>query len=511
VLPFENLGAAEDEYFADGMTEEITARLANVKDIAVIARTSIRQYKNTDKSIAQIGEELGVDYILEGTVRWQKASISEARIRVTPQLIRVSDATHVWAEVYDDILSEIFQLQTNIAERVVDALNITLLETEQRALTTVPTMSLEAYDYYLAGKDYYDTYKSPEDLDFAEQMFEKAIEIDSTFAAAHAWLTRLYSMVPHYAILADSLRQIAYNHAVKAQEFSPDGVDGHLGMGFYYHGIQEFGPALDEFNMALAKQPNNSEIIDATAGVLRRQGHWREALTRYERNARLDPRSVGATWSLAYTYYYVRRFEDCAKVLERGQSLAPDFWPFKTFRAWTAMTEYQNVDSALAILESTSPGIDEKFLKSFIVELYFLKRDFAQCVAAKTAVERIWHGDSTEYYLLRGQAYDQLKQPKVAHHYYDSARTILELRLGRGSSSGIDFTSYGHVLALQGDTSKALEMGKKGYEILPLSKDAVNGAYALEDLAKIYSLTGESDAAIEILDTLLRVPSQLNM
>ena len=148
VLPFVNLGAAEDEYFADGITEEITARLAALSGLGVIGRTSATQYKNTDKPVRQIGEELGVHYILEGTVRWERVPGSPSRVRVTPQLIRVSDDTHLWVDIYDEIIAGVFKIQTGIAERVAQALDITLLEPERQALQARPTDNISTARLY---------------------------------------------------------------------------------------------------------------------------------------------------------------------------------------------------------------------------------------------------------------------------------------------------------------------------------------------------------------------------
>lgn len=513
VLPFENLGKPEDEYFADGITEEITARLASVHDLGVIARTSVSPYKHTEKPIQQIGQELGVEYILEGTIRWQDVNTPNARIRITPQLIRVSDATHVWAGVYDEVGSEVFQIQTKIAGLVVNALNISLVEVEQDAITAVPTSSLEAYDYYLQGKEYYDRYKSMEDLGVAASMFEKALDLDSTFAAAHAWLTQLYLTIPNFAdpVIVDSLRQLSYQHALKAKEFSSNGFEGHLAMGRYFFGVQQYDKALDEFNSALAIQPNNTEIIAATAEVLVRQGHWEEALSRYERNAQLNPRSVGASWELALTCYYMRRFADGDSVVDRGMSFSPDWWPYKTVKAWAAAEQNRNLDSILASIESSSAGVDKQFIESFKMEFLLLKRDFAGCVALSTTAGNMWHGDSARYYLVRGQAYDQLGQLDKAGSYYDSARTILRARIDRGSTVAQDYTGLGQAYALTHDTALALQFGNRGYAMMPLSKDAIEGALVSEDFAEILTLTGHHDEAIDILDTLLSVPSHMNV
>ena len=131
VLPFENLGKPGEEYFAEGITEEITARLASIQGLGIIARTSAIRYRKSDKTIQQIGEELGVQYILEGTVRWEYSEDGPDRVRVTPQLIRVSDATHIWANIFEEPIASVFQVQTEIAERVAEALDVNLLEPER--------------------------------------------------------------------------------------------------------------------------------------------------------------------------------------------------------------------------------------------------------------------------------------------------------------------------------------------------------------------------------------------
>lgn len=155
VLPFENLGPAEDEYFAAGVTEEITSRLAVVRGLAVISRSTAVHYADTDKTAQAIGDELDVDFILEGTVRWQtvgqQGDESASRVRVTPQLIRVSDDTHVWSERYDRVVEEIFDVQSDIAESVLAEINVALLGGEREAVEERPTENLEAYQAYLQG------------------------------------------------------------------------------------------------------------------------------------------------------------------------------------------------------------------------------------------------------------------------------------------------------------------------------------------------------------------------
>ncbi len=192
VLPFVNLGAPADAYFADGITEEITARLAGIQGLGVIARTTSVQYRDTDKTVREIGEELGVDYVLEGTVRWEKVADGPSRVRVTPQLIRVEDDTHVWAHIYEEPIASVFEVQSEIAERVVDALGVTLVDRERVALKEGPTSNVEAYSYYLLGERYL---QSSTQAGFQEAlaMFEAAVELDPDFQLARQRLAEAHA------------------------------------------------------------------------------------------------------------------------------------------------------------------------------------------------------------------------------------------------------------------------------------------------------------------------------
>ncbi len=195
VLPFVNLGSPANEYFADGITEEITARLASVQGLGVIARTTAIQYKDADKTVAEIGDELGVDYVLEGTVRWESIPDGTSRVRVTPQLIKVVDATHVWADIYEAPIASVFDVQSEIAEKVAGALDVTLLEPERLALKSEPTQNLEAYNYYLLGNRYLQSSTSQAGAQQALEMFERALELDPSFELARNRLTEAHANV----------------------------------------------------------------------------------------------------------------------------------------------------------------------------------------------------------------------------------------------------------------------------------------------------------------------------
>ncbi|UCH84760.1 MAG: protein kinase, partial [Candidatus Latescibacterota bacterium] len=192
VLPFENLGPPDDEYFANGTTDAITARLASVAGLGVISRQSAMQYKRTTKTIRQIGRELGVDYVLEGTVQRERPGDPASRVRVIPLLIRVADDTHVWADTYDEDMTEVFRIQSDIAERVATQLNVALLEPERRAIETRPTENLAAYEDYLRGMEYYHEIRNLTNAKLAVQLFENAVSLDPRFAEAWSALAMAY-------------------------------------------------------------------------------------------------------------------------------------------------------------------------------------------------------------------------------------------------------------------------------------------------------------------------------
>jgi TolB-like protein/predicted Ser/Thr protein kinase len=190
VLPFENLGSEEEAYFAAGITEEITGRLGSVRELGVISRKSAQRYADTDKTIQQIGGELGVGYVLEGTVRWASSQDGSSRVRITPQLIRVADDSQLWSNTYDRVIDDIFEVQSDIATQVIDELGITLLEPEQQAVESRPTDNIEAYQAYLRGLEYANHPDFTElNMRLTIEMFQRATELDPSFAQAHAWLS----------------------------------------------------------------------------------------------------------------------------------------------------------------------------------------------------------------------------------------------------------------------------------------------------------------------------------
>jgi len=336
VLPFANLGPTGDQYFTDGVTEEITARLSAIGELRVIASTSANLYRNGRKGIREIGAELGADYVLEGSVRWERSAQGPARVRVTPQLITTADATHLWAEVYDEPLDEIFRVQGDIAQKVVRALDVRLLEPQRRQLATIPTHNLAAYDYYLRGSGYEDRGPGHAATLAAVRMYEKAVALDPNFALAYAMLSRRHSQIYLYYWDRSPERLALAKGAVdKALALDPGLPEAHHSLATYYFlGQLDYDRALREFAVVEASRPGDARVFLAE-GVLRmRQGKMPEALAAFEKALQLDPLSDGVANQYAQVYDMLRDFPRAEALYDRALALAPDNAELYYWKAW---------------------------------------------------------------------------------------------------------------------------------------------------------------------------------
>ena len=362
VLPFENLGAAEDAYFAEGMTEEITARLASVSGIQVISRTSARLYEQTDKSIPEIGAELRVGYVLEGTVRWARTEGGASQIRITPQLIRVDDDTHLWAETYDRVLEDIFDVQSEIAQKVTHELGIALGGEEKDAFGARPTENLEAYQAYLRGRYWasrpHFTYENWERW---MQAFQRAVELDPEFALAHAELARGHALTRYFRHdLTPERLEAADAAAAKALNLAPGDPHVHLDLGYYrLWGHRDIDGALAEFEKASGELASGAEVLEAMGDLYIVQGRWEEALESFQRGFELSPRDANLISSSAFTLISLHRYPEALAASDQAINLAPDaFWPYfyKSLTLWGWHGDASESRPVFEALASTAGG-----------------------------------------------------------------------------------------------------------------------------------------------------------
>jgi non-specific serine/threonine protein kinase len=517
VLPFENLSSSEDEYFADGITEEITSRLSEINQLGVIGRTSATQYKNTNKSIDQIGEELGVDYLLEGSVRWEKLPGEESRIRVTPQLIKVSDGTNLWTKRYDAILESVFDLQSDIAEKVAKALDITLLGAKQKSLSQKPTDNLEAYDYYLRGNYYFNQGDAIENYSVAEQMFLKAVELDSNFVLAYTRLaqTNVFMYWFYWDRNDNRLRKSKY-YIDKALEINPDLPEIYMALGqYYYHGFLNYDRALSEFDKGLKIKPNYGEILIFIGLVKRRQGKFEEAISYMIKSLELDPLSL-TNLEISSTYLLIKKYEEAEKYSDKAISITPDWGTTFFYKAKAHIFRNGGVNRAYKILKNSLDFIaqEKDRIISLLAQVQIFSGKYEEALNTLSD-ESLEVFEDQFTFLPKSQLLaiiHGLKNNKsLENAYYDSARVVIKSELEKLPDDARLHSALGIVFAGLGKKNKAIEEGKLAVELLPVTKEAWRGFYRELDLAKIYTIVGEYDLAIQKLDYLLSIPGELSV
>ncbi|MCH8288719.1 MAG: tetratricopeptide repeat protein [Candidatus Marinimicrobia bacterium] len=476
VLPFENLGPAENEYFADGMTDEITSRLASISGLGVISRTSAMQYKNHTKSAEQIGRELGAQYILEGTIRYQSVGDNKNRVRITPQLIRVSDDTHLWATTYDGFMEEIFELQTNIAEKVAAAMDITLLEPERRELKREHTKNLEAYDYYLRGNDYFNRGTEGKNLTEATNWYRKAVELDPTFALAYARLSLAYTNLYWYGGAKKEHQMQAEKAVLEAFRLSPNLTEAHLAYGEFQNKVHEdYDEALEHFTIALKKQPNNADVYAAVALVQKRQGDWEESIKNYKRATMLDPLSPIKALETGQVYLYMRDYLEAEKYIGRARTLNPYSSDNYTYEAWLYLLSDGNKERAERVVRSAGTVDLNKIMAGAKSLLWgmglwrfdLLNEEYDESVNALTPGS--FANDRLTYLLSKAQLYALMDDEKFQYSYYDSARMLLEEQVKNSPKVFKLYSMLGFVCANLGLREQAIEAGLKAVEIMPIS------------------------------------------
>jgi non-specific serine/threonine protein kinase len=516
VLPFKNLGVAEQEYFADGITGEITSRLSGLSGLGVIARSSAMQYKNTAKSITQIGEELGVQYMLEGTVQWEHLSDGNKRVRVNPELIQISNATQIWSKPYEANFSSVFKLQSEIATQVASAMDITLLQGEQKSIEQELTTNSEAFDYYLRGMEYHlDTY----DLELwqiAIQMYKKAIELDPQFAAAYARLSNLHSDMYwfHYDRTESRLNK-SLDAIKRAERINPNLYILHTAKGWYhYHGFLEYNTALKEFYKSLEYQPNDEDAYMGIASVLRRQGKIEESATVFKKAISMNPRSSLNYDQLGETLFLLRQYDEAQKNLEHSISLAPDDAVAYPFLAWTFIIQENNIKKARKLLENhlknAGSRLDE--FQYTLTSFDIFERKFDDALKQLDKFDEL--NNQFRYIptdVLKAHVYGFKNEDELMKRSYKKAIQTMKTKINEQPNDERHYSTLGIIYAGLGEKQKAIEYEKQGMELLPVSKEAWRGSFRTEDMAIIYTMVGEQEKAIDLLDQLLSRPYDLSV
>jgi serine/threonine-protein kinase len=510
VIPFENLGAEDDDYFAAGMTEEITSRLAAVSDLAVISRKSALQYAGTDKTPAEIGQELDVAYVLDGTVRWAASSDGGSRVRITPQLISVAADTAVWSEPFDREVEDVFEIQTEIAKTVVSELGIAVLGGVDSVVADRPTVSFEAYQAFLRGQHLRE--KGDNSRESRQAMvgaFAKAVELDPDFGEAWAALTSSHAAMYHHGYdVSEARRELARQALAQADRLAPNSGETLLAHGYYhYWGFKQYEEASEYFRRARAVLVDPSNALVAEGFVLRRLARFDEAVALLEKALENNPRDTNTLNALVETLIFTRRYSEAVETSRLAQSIDPFFafaavWEALAHRAWKGADGLAAARDALDRVR----GDHQSSLANHhrLRQLFYEGREEDVLEFVKGLGEFVRASESTyPSSLMQALALERLGRNDEARAAYRRAASSLEQELERTPDNFRLYGPLGYAYAALGRPAEALAAAERGHEMLPLKKDALRGADRLWELAVVNARLGNAAAAIDQYRTLI--------
>jgi serine/threonine protein kinase/tetratricopeptide (TPR) repeat protein len=520
VLPFESLSSSKDDsYFADGVQEEILSNLAKVSALRVISRTSVMTFRATkNQDLRSIATALDVAQVLEGTVR-RDAN----RVRVTTELIDAGTDGTLWSESYDRDLTDIFAVQSEIAQTVVAKLKARLLPEEKQAIEEKPTENLEAYDLYLRAQVLITSAASSIDSGDTQQIFldaiallEKATRLDSAFVLAYCQIAKADDWLYVLGLDSAAQRRLHGDAAVdQALRLGPNLPEAHLAAAFHlYICYRDYHEARIHITVAKQALPNNADALALDGYLDRRQGRWSESIEALERAISLDPRNPEILTQLGASYSYLRKYDEYEKVCDRLIALEPEEPSLKARKASISLDEKGELTGQRALLEALQSSTKGNILN--IANLYDVLVYSRDWMRARELVKSC----SMEELLL-GFGDDPPLVPRIcleipiSKYQEEHPETNAELLAGRdhllhkvGANPGDPrlLSVLGLIDAYLGRKQEALREGKRAVEMLPVSKDAVDAPALVDNLAAIYSLSNEPDLAFQWLEISIKTP-----
>src|SRR6266480_3081142 len=510
VLPFQSLSdEKENAYFADGIQDDVLTNLSKIGDLKVISRTSVMPYRGKGSNVREIGKALGVATILEGSVR----RIGN-RVRVNVQLINASNDEHLWAEDYDRDLTDVFAIQTDLAQKIARELQAKLSPTEKAQIERKPTENNEAYFAFLQAHDLFtrpDKFRA--DTEKAEQLFEQATRLDPDFAGAFAGLAWVHDWMYHTFDPTPARKEKARAAAMEALRLQPNLPEAHLAMGFYYYyGERDYQNALKEFAIAKLSLPNSAEVYMAIGSIERRQGKWAQSTANFEKAASLSPKDAFILVNLADNYRANKDFETADKIFDRAIEAAPNALSARAEKAMLAFDWKGDLTKMQQDLADMPPRVDPEGLVTFgWVQLFMLQRKFPEALATLKQLPQTLPYDDKPREFFEGVIYTFLNDREKARSAFERARPIAEKALRESPDNAFRHALLGQILAGLGEKEAAIAEGKRAVDLLPESQDALSGPKATLELAKIYTWTSETDQALQLLEHSLSTPSGITV
>jgi TolB-like protein/predicted Zn-dependent protease len=511
VLPFENLGDPSQAYFADGVGDEVRGKLSHLAGLAVIARASSNEYRHTSKPPQQIARELGAEYLLTATVRWDKHPDGTSRVRVSPELVRVAPGAAPrtkWQQGFDAALTDVFQVQADISGQVAQALNLALGDSAKQELAAKPTQSLPAYDAFLRGQAAFQG--DPPNFREAMTAYERALALDSTFVEAWAQLAeaqgKLYLGTPTPAS-AEAVRRTAE----RALAVAPTRAEGHQAMAAYYGMVVgDNVRALTEDSIAFALAPRNAQLLGYMGEDELVLGRWEEARRHLEQAVRLDPRSRAPVRGLRVVLLYTHQYPEAERALDQALKLAPANLEVRLQRMQVALAQ-GDLPGAQAVLRGVPSEVDPTELVATVANVDIngdlpWVLDQAQQQLLLRLRPSAFDGDRASWGLALAQTLALQGNTAKARIYADSARLVLEGQLVDAPDNAVRHALRGLALAYAGRRREAIEEGQRAVALMPPAKDAYVAPALQHELVRIYLLVGEPEKALDQLERLLKIP-----
>src|SRR5881409_1584033 len=520
VLPFQNLTDEKaNAYFAEGIQNEILTKLATVRDLKVISRTSTAKYQSKTDNLKAVAQELGVCTILEGTV--QRAG---DKVRVNVQLIDARADTHLWANSYDRDFKDVLAVESEVAAQIADALKANLSPSESHVLAAAPTENTEAYDLFLRGQ--YEFHQAESSLaadayDRADAFYRQALARDPNFAEAAAELAR-NRLSRHWFVspLAPAELEEVKSLIDRALALAPNSPEAHFALGlFFYWGHRQYESALAEFNRTLELQPNNALARQYCAAVYRRRGEWERSLADSQRAQELDPRDTGIPDNMAATYLLLRLWKDAERWESRSLAIDPHNMQAAAALLITRLNATGDVDSARRALDGFpedtrtltrewfAAGGDVAGFSGIGVYLDVIERRFTdafQALEKKVVSNDLGH---LQHLAARVALRVLAGEHEAAKSAGEEALPLLEAKLRERPEDTFVMMELAWVYLALGLNADALRLAREAAASIPIEKDAVAGPTFQIGLAQIEARAGAPEEAVKRLRHLLSIPA----
>ncbi|HEY2396717.1 MAG TPA: hypothetical protein VGH81_12170 [Rudaea sp.] len=507
VLPFENLSKDENNaYFATGMQDEILTRLAGIHDLKVISRTSTAQYASQPPNLKIVAEQLGVATVLEGSV--QKAG---EQVHINLQLIDAHNDSHLWAQSYNRELKDIFAVEAEVAQNVADALKAQLVPTEAARVAAVPTQSPVAYELYLranshANRAYDQDVLVPAELPPAITLYQQALGADPQFALAAAALARAHmSMYFNAPDRTEARLAAAKTAADRALALQPGLGEAHHALAMYYYwGHRDYAAAIEELQVARQTLPNSGDVMILLAAIDRRQGHGAEAIASFQQATLLDPRSAFALDQLAFTYAALRRYPEADRAFAQAVAVTRDPKDEQVTQGLNTIAWKGDVAPLRAALGALEPGSDAYSgnLQSLFLVNWWSRNYAAALSAGNTSTDSDW-SDQANVTLPRmlyvAWAYQASGDAAKAAEAYSLVQKTVSAALMQQPDVADLHLALAFADAGLGLKDEAVREGKRGAELLPVSRDALTGSAMQVYLAQVYVRVGDNNSAFDLL------------